>query len=97
MQIVSKILIIFCHPPDSLEITTTNKCPFCDIEKEFLSHRFYACVEAASFWDNVSSWIESKLKCRLELQTFNMLFGIGCNQNFYSIINYIIHFYTLGF
>ena len=36
----------------------------------------------ASFLDNVYSLIESKLKCRLELQTFNMFFGVGCTGNY---------------
>ena len=38
-----------------LEITTTDKCTFCDAEKETLLHLFCTCVKVASFWENVSS------------------------------------------
>ena len=48
-----------------LEITTTDKCTFCDAEKETLLHLFCTCLKVASFWENFSSWIESKLKYRL--------------------------------
>ena len=73
-----------------LEITTTDKCTFCDGEKEALLHLFCSCVKVASFWENVSNWIESKLKYRLGLNPFNMLFGVECNQNFYTIINCLL-------
>ena len=56
-----------------LEITTTDKCTFCDAEKETLSHLFCTCVKVASFWENVSSWIEPKLKYRLVLKPFNVI------------------------
>ena len=51
-----------------LKITATDKCTFCDAEKETLLHLFRTCVKVASFWKNVSSWIESKLKYRLILK-----------------------------
>ena len=54
-----------------LEITATDKCTFCDTEKETPLHLFCTCVKVASFWDNVCSWIELKLKCRLVLQPLN--------------------------
>ena len=73
-----------------LEITTTDKCTFCDAEKETLLHLFCTCVKVASFWENVSSWIESKLKYRLVLKPFNMLFGVECNHKFYTIINCLL-------
>ena len=38
-----------------LEITTTNKCTFCDAEKETFLHLFCTCVKVALFWENVSS------------------------------------------
>ena len=40
--------------------------------------------------DNVSSWIESKLKYRPVLKPFNMLFGVKCNYKFYTIINCLL-------
>ena len=58
------------------EITTTEKCTFCDGEKETFLHFLFTCVEVASFWKNVSNWIESKLKYRLVLRPFNVLFGV---------------------
>ena len=74
-----------------LEITTTDKYPFCDAEKETLLHLFCTCVKVAMFWENVSSWIESKLlKYRLVLKPFNMLFGVECNHKFYSINNCLL-------
>ena len=84
----------------SFEITTTDKCTFCDAEKETLLHLFCTCVKIASFWENVSSWIESKLKYRLVLKPFNMLFGIECNHKFYTIITclyYMLDFYFFYF
>ena len=63
-----------------------RKCTYCDAEKETLLHRFCTCVKVASLWENVSSWIESKLKCELVLKPFNMLFGVECNHRFYTII-----------
>ena len=68
-----------------LEITTTDKCSFCDDEKETL-HR----VKVACFWENVSNWIESKLKCKLVLKPFNMLLGVECNHKFYTVINCLL-------
>ena len=47
-------------------------------------------MKIASFWENVSSWIESKLKYRLVLKPFNMLFGVECNHKFYIIINCLL-------
>ena len=73
-----------------LEITTTDKCTFYDAGKETLFHFFCTCVKVASFWENVSSWIESKLKYRLVLKPFNMLFGVECNHKFYTIINCLL-------
>ena len=73
-----------------LEITTTDKCTFCDAEKETLLHLFCTCVKVAPFWENVGSWIESKLKYRLVLKPFNMLFGVECNHKFYTIINCLL-------
>ena len=70
-----------------LEITTTDKTTFCDAEKETLLHLFCTCVKVVSFWENVSSWIESKLKYRLILKPFKMFFGVECNHKFYTIIN----------
>ena len=46
------VMIIVLH---GLEITTTDKCTFCDAEKENFSHFFCTCIKVASFWDNVSS------------------------------------------
>ena len=73
-----------------LEITTADKCTFCDAEKETLLHFFCICVKVASFWENVSCWIESKLKYSLVLKSFNMLFGDECNHKFYTIINCLL-------
>ena len=73
-----------------LEITTTDKCTFCDAEKKTLLHLFCTCVKFALFWENVGSWIESKLKYRLVLKPFNMLFGVECNHKFYTIINCLL-------
>ena len=73
-----------------LEITTTDKCTFCDAEKETLLHLFCTCVKVASFWENVSSWIESKLKYKLVLKPCNMLFGVDCNHKLYTIINCLL-------
>ena len=42
-----------------LEITANDKCTFCDAEKETLLHLFFTGVKVASYWENVSSWIES--------------------------------------
>jgi len=39
------------------------------------------------FWENVSSWIVSKLKFRIILQPFNMLFGVKQVHKFSLIIN----------
>ena len=69
-----------------LEITTIDKCTFRDAEKETLLHLFCTCVKVASFWENVSIWIESKLK----FKPFNMLFGVECNHKFYTIINCLL-------
>ena len=66
--------------------TITDKCSFCEDEKETFSLLLCSSIKIASFWDNVSSWIESKLKCRLVLQPFNMLFSVGCNYKFYAFI-----------
>ena len=55
-----------------LEITTIDKCTFRDAEKETLLPLFCTCVKVASFWENVSIWIESKLK----FKPFNMFFFI---------------------
>ena len=44
----------------------------------------------ASFWENVSSWIESKLKYRLVLKPINMLFSVECNHKFYTINNCLL-------
>ena len=55
-----------------------------------LLHLFCTCVKVASFWENVSSWIESKLKYRLVLKPFYMLFGVECNHKFYTIINCLL-------
>ena len=63
---------------------------FCDAEKETLLHLFCTCVKVASFWENVSCWIESKSKYRLVLKPFNMLFGVKCNHKFYTIINCLL-------
>ena len=73
-----------------LEITTTDKCTFCDAEKETLLHLFCISVKVASFWENVSSLIESKLKYGLVLKPFNMLFSVECNYIFYTIINCLL-------
>ena len=70
-----------------LEITTTDKCNFCDAEKETLLLLFCTCVKVASFWEDASSWIESKLKYRLILKPCNMLFGAEGNHTFYMTIN----------
>ena len=51
---------------------------------------FCTCVKVVSFWENVSSWIELKLKYRLVLKPFNMLFGVECNHKFYAIINCLL-------
>ena len=64
--------------------------PFCDAEKETLLHLFCICVKVAFFWENVSSWIESELKCKLVLKPFNVLFGVECNHKFYTIINCLL-------
>ena len=73
-----------------LEIVTTDKYTFCDAEKETHLHLFCTCLKVASFWENVGSWIESKLKYRLVLKPNNMLFDVGCNHKFYTIINCLL-------
>ena len=75
---------------NGLEITTTDKCTFCDAEKETLLHLFLYLCKSCFFWENVCSWIKSKLKYRLILKPFNMLFGVECNHKFYTIINCLL-------
>ena len=35
------------------EMTTIDKCAFCDSKNFFFSHLFNSCVKVASFWCNV--------------------------------------------
>ena len=63
---------------------------FLYVEKEILLHVFCAGVKVTSSWENVSSWIESKLKYRLVLKPFQMLFDVKCNHKFYTIINSLL-------
>jgi len=42
------------------------------------------------FWENISSWIELKLKFRIVLQHFNLLFGVTQNHKFSLTINCLL-------
>ena len=68
----------------------TGKCTFCDAEKETLLHLFCTSVKVIFLGKNVNSWIESKLKYRLVLRPFNMLFGVEGNHKFYTTINCLL-------
>ena len=72
------------------EIADTDKCFFCNLECETLLHLFCTCSKLEIFWENVTSWIESKLKVKFDLNPLIMLFGVEeCNQ-FSATINCIL-------
>jgi len=50
-------LLIGLH---GFELIATDKCIFCDSEPETFIHLFCTCNIIATFWENVSSWIESQ-------------------------------------
>ena len=77
------------------DIADFDKCSICEVERETLLHLFCTCSCLALFWENVLSWIETKLKLQLNLQPFNQLFGVGKDHDYHLLL--IVLYYTLGF
>ena len=43
-----------------IKISETDKCMFCNLEKETLSHLFYYCVEVRNLWLHLKTWLNTK-------------------------------------
>ena len=71
-------------------IADSDKCSFCNTERETLLHLFCTCSSLVLFWENVLSWIETKLKLLLDLQPFNLLFGVEKDHDYHLIINCLL-------
>ena len=55
-----------------------------------LLHLLCTCSCLVLFWENVISWIETKLKLQLNLQPFNLLFEVEEDHDYHLIINCLL-------
>lgn len=54
----------------------SNKCSFCNEEKETIQHIFYDCIYVSKFWTDIESYFNDKCRdLRLNLRKIDILFG----------------------
>jgi len=75
-----------CHPCCKYSMYY-NRFSFCVREPETIIHLFCMCTKVAFLEENVSSWIKSRLKMRINLQPVHMLFGVKIENKFSSVLN----------
>ena len=51
-------------------------CIFCDLSPETLHHLFTDCPLVIEFWNALKLWMQQIMGLYLELNPFNILFGI---------------------
>ena len=47
----------------TIKISETDKCMFCNLENETLSHLFYYCVDVRNLWLHLKTWLNTKDTC----------------------------------
>ena len=67
-------------------IKESDKCSFCGLETENISHLFYECSYVRSFWGQISSWIKEKLNIDKDFTIENILFGMFLHMKILTLI-----------
>lgn len=72
-----------------MKIVETTLCNFCKYNEETLSHLFWECIFANSFWVDLNLWLKISLGYDLTLTFYEICFGYNVNHPD-CLINHII-------
>ncbi len=53
----------------------SDKCTFCNAEKETLQHLFFDCTHVKYFWLGVLQWLQNRTQSNFDINKFDILFG----------------------
>ena len=72
-----------------IRIPRKNKCTFCNIHEETVTHIFYECTHTQLFWKEVSLWLKTFQIILEPLDETHVLFGVANHKQF-LLINHIV-------
>ena len=71
---------------------SSEKCTFCELYKENLTHLFFDCLCVRDLWFMVNNVLTLLTGNRIYLSTFDIIFGFSLSsQKAYDINNFILH------
>ena len=61
--------------PSVVGIKDTDKCTFCNLEKETLYHLLYRCTRVIIFWRHLEVWLNTTGNFNVKISEEHVLFG----------------------
>ena len=75
-----------------MENAENDTCRLCHCHVELLTHLFSECTVTNALWNNVVSWIETKISIELHLDKISKTLGYLEQDNFFWPLNFFLTF-----
>ena len=72
------------------KISITDKCTFCENEKETATHLFVHCPFTESFWNSIRLSLEAKTTIAIDNAPSVILFGCIEDNDLFVVVNFIL-------